>query len=122
MGKDELLVIDRMYELVKWFLGRLAKFPRSHRYGLGQRIEAHLYGIFEELIRAKYAAGPKKTRGLEVANRDLEVLRLLTRLAHELKLLPHKSHEYAIREMNEIGRMVGGWLKQQQSQERSSMS
>ena len=122
MGKDELLVIDRMYELVKWFLGRLAKFPRSHRYGLGQRIEAQLYGIFEELIRAKYGAGPKKARGLEGANRDLEVLRLLTRLAHELKLLPHKSHEYAIREMNEIGRMVGGWLKQQQSQKRSSMS
>ncbi len=35
MAKDELLVIDRTYELLKWFLGRLSKFPRSHRYGLG---------------------------------------------------------------------------------------
>jgi hypothetical protein len=39
MARDELLVIDRTYEFVKWFLNHLAKFPRSHRYGLGQRIE-----------------------------------------------------------------------------------
>jgi len=38
MAKDELLVIDRTYELLKWFLGRLSKFPRAHRYGLGQQI------------------------------------------------------------------------------------
>ena len=53
MAKNELLVIDRTYELVKWYLGRLEKFPRSHRYGLGQRIETRLYAIFEGLIRAK---------------------------------------------------------------------
>ncbi len=52
MMKDELLVIDRTYELLKWFLGRLDKFPRSHRYGLGQRIESRLYSIFEDVGRA----------------------------------------------------------------------
>jgi len=30
MAKNELLVIDRTYELLKWFLGKLEKFPRSH--------------------------------------------------------------------------------------------
>ena len=122
MANDELFVIDRMYELVKWFLGRLEKFPRSHRYGLGQRIEARLYGIFEGLVQAKYAAGPEKARALETANLDLEVLRMLTRLAHELQMLPHKSHAYAAGEMNEIGKMVGSWLKQQQRRGRSSTS
>ena len=60
MSKDELLVIDRTYELLKWYLGRLEKFPRSHRYGLGQRIETRLYEIFEGLVRAKYGRGPDK--------------------------------------------------------------
>ena len=114
MTKDELLVIDRTYELVKWFLGHLAKFPRSHRYGLGQRIEARLYDVWEGLIRAKYAAKGSKADELSTVNLDLEVLRMFCRLADELAILPHKSHEYAIRELNEIGRMVGGWRKQQQ--------
>ena len=34
MARDELQVIDRTYQLLKCFLGRLAKFPRAHRYGL----------------------------------------------------------------------------------------
>jgi hypothetical protein len=121
MTNDELLVIDRTYELVKWFMGRLEKFPRSHRYGLGQRIEKQLYSIFEGLIRAKYAGSPAKVQELAAVNLDLEILRMLARLAHELKMLPHKSHAYAAREMSDIGRMVGGWLKQQRNR-RSSTS
>ena len=120
MPKDELLVIDRTFELVKWFLGRLEKFPRSHRYGLGQCIESRLYSIFEGMIRARYTGSPAKAQELAAVNLDLETLRMLTRLAHELKMLPHKSHEQAAREIDEIGRMVGGWLKQQQSRRRSS--
>jgi hypothetical protein len=114
MAKDELLVIDKTYELLKWFLGWLEKFPRSHRYGLGQRLESRLYAVFEALVRAKYAAGKEKIEHLAAVNLELEIVRMFCRLAHELGFLPHKSHEYSARELNEIGRMVGGWLKQQQ--------
>ena len=120
MPKEELLVIDRTYQLLKWFLGRLEKFPRSHRYGLGQQIEQRLYAVFDGLLRAKYAAVTDKCEALQGVNLDLEALRLLCRLAHELGMLPHKSQEYAAREMIEIGRMVGGWLKQQQRKKASS--
>ncbi|MBU0718017.1 MAG: hypothetical protein KJ749_07200 [Planctomycetes bacterium] len=47
-----MLVIDRTYQLLKWFLGRLEKFPRAHRYGLGQQIERRLYAVFDALLRA----------------------------------------------------------------------
>ena len=120
MAKDELLVINRTYELLKWFLRRLEKFPRSHRYGLGQQIEQRLYAVFDGLMRAKYAAGTDKREALTCVNLELESLRMLCRLAHELGMLPHKSQEYAAREMIEIGRMVGGWLRQQQRKTRSS--
>lgn len=106
MARDELQVIDRTYQLLKWFLGRLEKFPRSHRYGLGQQIEQRLYAVFDGLMRAKYAAAKNKRDALTGVNLDLESLRMFCRLAHELGMLPHKSQEYAAREMIEIGRMV----------------
>ena len=77
MAKDDLLVIDRTYELVKWFLGHLGKFPRSHRYGLGQRIETRLYTLFEGLVRVKYASGPGKVAALAAVNEELELVRML---------------------------------------------
>ena len=45
-----------MYELLRWFLGHLGKFPRSHRYGLGQQIKQRLYAVFHGLLRAKRGA------------------------------------------------------------------
>lgn len=120
MAKEELLVIDRTYELVKWFLGRLEKFPRSHRYGLGQRIETTLYDIFEGLVRSRYCQADARVVELRELNLRLEILRMHSRLAHDLAMLPHSSYEFASREINEIGRMVGGWLKQQRSKQASS--
>ncbi|MCK6456031.1 MAG: four helix bundle protein [Phycisphaerae bacterium] len=103
MARDELLVIDRTYELLKWFLGHLGKFPRSHCYGLGQQIEHRLYAIFHGLLRAKYAGADAKQATLTEVNLELESMRMLCRLAHELGFLPHKSQEHAAREMIEIG-------------------
>ena len=120
MLKENLLVIDRTYELLKWFLGRLAKFPRSHRYGLGQRIETTLYGVFEGLIRARYCSAEARVAQLNDLNLQLEILRMHSRLADELAMLPHSSYEFASREINEIGKMVGGWLKQQRQKPTSS--
>jgi len=113
MAKEDLIVIARTYELVKWYLKRLEKFPRSHRYGLGQRIEGTLYAVYEGLIRAQYASSDAKRTELSEVNMGLEILRMHGRLAHDLAMLPHTSYEYASRELDEIGRMVGGWLKQQ---------
>lgn len=120
MAKENLLVIDRTYDLLKWFLGRLAKFPRSHRYGLGQRIETTLYGVFEGLIRARYCPPDARVAELHDLNLKLEILRMHSRLAHDLAMLPHSSYEFASREINEIGKMVGGWLKQQRRKPISS--
>lgn len=120
MGKDELIIIDRMYELTKWFLGHLAKFPRSQRYGLGRQIESRLYSILDGLLRAKYGGKEEKRGELHAASLDLEFLRILVRLADELQLLPHSSYEYAVRELCEIGKMLGGWLRSQKQNEASS--
>lgn len=108
------MVIDRMYELVRWYLGHLTKFPRSQRYGLGARLEQNLYAVLEGLIEARYCLPPDRRGLLDGVNRRIQVVRMFTRLADEMKLLPHKSHEFAARELNEVGSMVGGWLQQHQ--------
>ena len=46
------------------------------------------------------------------ANRQIEVLRWLVRLAKDRKLLTMKQYGFACKGLTECGRMVGGWLKQ----------
>ncbi len=106
----ELLVIDKVYDLVLWSCRRIAKFPRSHRFTLGERMEVRLYELLETLLRAKY--NREKAGLLHQANMELELLRFQFRLAKDLECLNMKSYEHAARSVNEIGQMVGGWLKQ----------
>ena len=55
MKKDqELIVITKTYDLILWSCNHTSKFPRNHRFVLGERIERNLYNLLETLIQARY--------------------------------------------------------------------
>jgi hypothetical protein len=74
---QELAVIRRTYDLVKWSCGHTCRFPRSHRFVLGERIERRLYDLLETLIQARYTRDRQAL--LRQANLSLEVLRFQMR-------------------------------------------
>lgn len=111
MKSDELPIIQRMYDLILWYVPRLNKFPRNFKYVLGDRIQTQLYGLLEELIRARYASD--KVVILESLNVELEVVRYQTRLCKDLELLDARRYEHVSKMLNEIGMHRGGWLRQQ---------
>lgn len=106
---EELTVITKTYDLVLWTVNHTSRFPRNHRHVLGLRIEQHLYDVLELLIEAKFT---RQRRGqLEATNRKLETLRFLLRLAKDLKCLQVSSYGFGTKAVDEIGRLVGGWLR-----------
>jgi hypothetical protein len=109
-GDEELPIIRAFYDLTVWLIPKIAKFPRDHRFVLGERIERQLYGILENLIRAKYTRLRKAI--LEQVNLDLEILRFQLRLAKDLRCLPLKGLGQAAQQITDIGRQVGGWVRQ----------
>ncbi len=50
---EELIVITKAYDLVKWLVNHTSRFPRHHRHVLGARLEQHGYDVLEQLIEAK---------------------------------------------------------------------
>jgi len=106
---DELIVITKAYDLILWSCNHTGKFPRNHRFVLGERIERNLYDLLEILIRAKY--NKQRQELLEHANLVLEMLRFQMRLAKDLQCLEVTSYGFAARAIDEIGKLVGGWLR-----------
>jgi hypothetical protein len=51
---EELLVITKTYDLILWSCNHTSRFPRQHRFILGERLEPSLYDLLETLIQAKY--------------------------------------------------------------------
>jgi hypothetical protein len=69
---EELVVITKTYDLILWSCHHTGKFPRHHRFVLGERIERNLYDLLETLIRAKYSKPRQEL--LEKANLMLELV------------------------------------------------
>ena len=108
-GHEELVVITKAYDLVLWSCHHTGKFPRNHRFVLGERIERNLYDVLEMLIKAKYTR--QRDELLRQVNLTLEILRFQMRLAKDLQCLKVESYGFAAKALDEIGRLVGGWLK-----------
>ena len=109
-------MITKTYDLILWSCNHTSKFPRNHRFVLGERIERNLYNLLETLIAAKYTKN--RQRLLEEANLTLEVLRFQMRLAKDLQCLKVESYAFAAKSIDEIGRLVGGWLRSRGEEKR----
>jgi hypothetical protein len=74
--------------------------------------------VLELLVESAYS--PRKADLLGRANRDIEVLRWLVRLAQDRDLFTMRPYGFACKGLTECGRMVGGWLKQSAGKESRS--
>ena len=103
--------IAETYDLLKWLMPVISKFPKDKRYTLGNRIENKLLDILELLLEANYSRIKLET--LKKTNLELESFRFLIRLSHDLQFINLRRYEFISKETNEIGRLVGGWIRQQ---------
>ena len=105
----ELIAITKAYDLVRETTRRVNGLPRAYKFVLGDRLLANAYDVLECLVEAKYAR--QKTALLDRANVTLEKMRFQYRLAHDEKLINTRQYESAVRLVDEVGRLVGGWRK-----------
>jgi hypothetical protein len=105
--------LEAMHRFMLWLIPTVDKFPRSQKFVLGDRIQTIALDVLERLIEATYTRGREAL--LMQANLGIEKLRYLFRIPSELHYLDLRRYEFAARALDEIGRMVGGWIKAQRA-------
>ncbi|MCP4379508.1 MAG: diversity-generating retroelement protein Avd [bacterium] len=108
---DEPIIFVKWMEFLKWLLPQLENFPKRVRFTLANRLDNLALDLVEDLIEARYTHDKQPI--LRRANLRLEKLRVLLRISYEQRYLSYNSYEHATRAVNEVGRMLGGWIKQQ---------
>lgn len=89
----------------------LADFPKVYRYNLGGKIEDYFLSLLENTFIAVYQSGEKKQIQLSLAIIKLDSLKFFFQLAWEKKCIDSKKYIDISSQLNEIGRMLGGWIK-----------
>jgi len=110
---EGLKMFIKVYDLCMWMMQKTVKFPKSQRFVLAQKIDNILIGMLESIVVANMRKD--KSEKLIELSESLERLRILLRLSKDMTFLPLKGYEFATKEVDEIGRMLGGWIKQQKA-------
>jgi len=88
------------------------KFPRVHRFGLGERIQHLALDFQDTLVAAGKSQGLQRFDCLHRADIQLEQIRLWMRFGRDNGLFTIAQYEHAARMITEIGSLLGGWIKQ----------
>lgn len=108
--REDLPIFVNWLEFITWLLNATEKFPKTARFTLALRLENLALDIVEDLVEARYTN--KKGSILKRANLKLEKLRILLRISHDRRYLSRSSYRHAMERVNETGKMLGGWIRQ----------
>ena len=105
-------IFARLHDLLRWLLQRTRKFPRDVRFALAERLVAQGFALQDALIAASLDR-PQQARHLLQADIQLTGLRKTLLLCYELELFSPGQYRHVSEMAQEVGRLLGGWRKQQ---------
>lgn len=108
---EELKILQKTYDMIKYGNQCLLQFPRAERYALAAEIKQSMYKILRLIIQANKQRNKRQLQ-IEI-DTELDVLRTFIRLAADKQTayLPLRKYEIWSKQLNEIGKLLGGWMK-----------
>ena len=98
-----------MEELDQYSHVALQQFPKHEKYVLAMQIRQTLAGLIQQTIRC--AKRFHKKTSLQDMDIEVEYLRSLVRKSYSLGYINIHRYDVWNSHINEIGRIVGGWIK-----------
>lgn len=108
---EDIPILQKTYDLYKLFYQYSLNFPKKDRFGISQRCENQIMDLIESLIKASKARRENKKDQLHNISTQLDTLRIFIRLMKELSVLDIKKYTQIQQYIQEIGKMLGGWIK-----------
>ena len=109
----DLPVIHKLIETYKIWHNYLPHFPKASRYTLGSKIDTLFVQTAEHVFCACYLHGEQKLGHIEKSITELDLSKFFLRISWEIEALDNKKYAVLSEHLDEIGRMLGGWSRQQ---------
>ncbi|TSC61906.1 MAG: hypothetical protein Greene041614_829 [Parcubacteria group bacterium Greene0416_14] len=107
----DIPIFKKTYDFMREFYVFELDFPKKDRYTLGQRCEFYIIDVLEGVMIAAQTEKNKKLQILEGVSNKLDLLKVFIRLSADLKILSDKRYIVCQNHLQEIGRMLGGWMR-----------
>ncbi|MDD5318258.1 MAG: four helix bundle protein [Candidatus Pacebacteria bacterium] len=93
---------------IQWY-GYLQTIPKPHRHSLGLRIDTLFVESMEAISVASFLQRKEKLPWVKLAIRKIDTAKVLLMVLWETKSLDSKKYIELSVQLEEIGKMLGGW-------------
>jgi len=111
MNDFDIPIFKKIYELYKTFNGYRRLVPKQDRFTVFERGESTILNVLEYIMQASNESKIEKLSVLEKASIKLNMLRVFVRLMKDIKSIDNKKYIELESILDEIGRMLGGWIR-----------
>lgn len=111
MNDLDIPILKKTYDLYKQFYTLRLSIPKQDRYVLWQKCENLLIEVLEGILFASQQSKIEKLPTLERTSAHLNFLRICIRLTKDIRAIDSKTYIVIEANLDEIGRMLGGWIK-----------
>ena len=111
MSIEKLIIFQKIYDFLLWLYPLINRIPKSHRLILGRSMEEE--GI--KILLLSTEANKLKDNSRKIIQQqmsdELDKLRILIRLTKDLHFMSIAQYQHAAEKINEIGKILYGWMK-----------
>ena len=104
-------IVQKIYDFYKLFYSYVELFPKKDRYAIGKRCEDTALEFLELVLFAASINKLNKYIALQRASAKFDTLKILIRILKEIRIIDTKKYIHLQSQMQEIGKMLGGWMK-----------
>lgn len=109
---SDLIIFKKTYDLMLYLWPFVNKLPKTDKYVFGDKIkEINLEMIDNIIVISKYCNKGNIKEYLLKLDINKERLQIYIRMCYDLKHIDKRRYIYISGLINEIGKIIGGWIK-----------
>ncbi|MGD1003047.1 MAG: four helix bundle protein [Minisyncoccia bacterium] len=113
--KTNVPVVVRLIEVYKVWHEFMPNMAKTSRFTLGQKIDDLFIETTELIFLASHLTKEQKVPYLQKASAKLDLLKLFIQISWEIKAIDNGKFITLSEPLEEVGKMLGGWLRQTMS-------
>ena len=104
-------IIQKLIIAYKVWHEYLIHLDKISRFSIGLKVDSFFVQTIENLLIASYKTGGQKTIYLNKASEVFDLLKFVLQVTWEIKALDNKKYIALSQILIEVGKMLGGWRK-----------
>lgn len=109
---DELTLIPKYEKYMQYIIEVIIKMPRTEKFNIGNEYKTIMYKTLENILYINKIEISKRLYYLNLIDAELSAQRVMLRLMLKNKWIDEKKFKVSMEILYEIGKILGGLIKQ----------